>query len=364
MTALITAVIPTYKRPQLLKRAVRSVLAQTYPFFQILIADNASGEATDRVIQEFMQQDARIKVLRQSSNVGIAANFQAALMHVITPYVCFLPDDDFYAPTFFEETIAPFTKYPDIAFSGGGGVAYFDEKYQIRELRSGNQRLTTGYYPSPTALRAHLKSTSGIQLPTLLLNTLLAKKVGGFDTRLGFGIDADLIVKCTAQFPVYIITDHLFYFYFQNSESLSHAYDLISVEKECVCMQENLLATPLSQKDREEFSLWFREWHTRIYSKLYGIAYSEKKFSEAHHYAEKICALTHSSKWKCRKRRAALYGYLPFLFFFYSILRKFEKGVRNWVKPKKISIPEPILQYQPHPQAAQWKEFALQLMCD
>lgn len=43
---IITAVIPTYRRPRLLRRAIKSVLAQTYPHFQVCVYDNASGDET------------------------------------------------------------------------------------------------------------------------------------------------------------------------------------------------------------------------------------------------------------------------------------------------------------------------------
>src|ERR1700733_13456656 len=127
----ITAVIPTYQRPQLLKRAIRSVQIQSYPHFQILIADNASGPETDAVVHELMRQNDRIKLLKHSSNIGITANFQAALIHGTTPYVCFLPDDDFYAPTFFEMALQAFISYPNIACAGGGGVLFIDENHLI-----------------------------------------------------------------------------------------------------------------------------------------------------------------------------------------------------------------------------------------
>ncbi|MFC2049380.1 glycosyltransferase family 2 protein, partial [Chlamydiota bacterium] len=133
-TALITAIIPTYKRPHWLKRAVRSVLKQSFPDFEILIADNASGEETDVVTQDLMRQDARIKLLKHPANIGAVANFQAALMQVSTPYVCFLPDDDFFAPFFFAETVPLLGHYPDIAFCGGGGVN-INEHYEISSIQ-------------------------------------------------------------------------------------------------------------------------------------------------------------------------------------------------------------------------------------
>jgi len=47
---LITCVIPTYRRPQLLSRAVKSVLDQNFADFEIWVYDNASGDVTGRMV--------------------------------------------------------------------------------------------------------------------------------------------------------------------------------------------------------------------------------------------------------------------------------------------------------------------------
>ena len=58
---LITTIIPTYRRPKLLQRAIRSVLNQTYPHFQVCIYDNASGDDTAAVVAEIAKGDPRVK---------------------------------------------------------------------------------------------------------------------------------------------------------------------------------------------------------------------------------------------------------------------------------------------------------------
>ncbi|RKX41747.1 MAG: glycosyltransferase family 2 protein, partial [Thermotogae bacterium] len=58
---LITTIIPTYRRPKLLQRAIKSVLNQTYPHFQVCVYDNASGDETAEVVAEFAKKDPRVK---------------------------------------------------------------------------------------------------------------------------------------------------------------------------------------------------------------------------------------------------------------------------------------------------------------
>ena len=54
---LITVVIPTFKRPKLLKRAIQSVLNQTYPHFKICVHDDASGDDTGKIVAEMSRND-------------------------------------------------------------------------------------------------------------------------------------------------------------------------------------------------------------------------------------------------------------------------------------------------------------------
>jgi glycosyltransferase involved in cell wall biosynthesis len=331
-----------------------------------LIADNASGPETDEVIQKLMSLDGRIKCLKHSINVGIARNFQAALMQTTTPYVCFLPDDDFYAPSFFEQNLPPFTHYPALGFSGGGGVLFIDESRTVRSpvTAPGASTFTTGYYPAPKALLAHFRSSLGIQLPSILFKTQLLQEIGGFDIRLGCCIDLDLIAKMTARFPVYVQMEGPFYFYYQNSESISRTFDLSWQEKEALWLHENTRAIPLGHQERAELDLWFKEWNIRIYSKLYGQFYSAKEFDKAATYAEKLSSLTGSLRWRSRKTHTSLYYRLPFLLPLYEKLKAAERALRRRGKPKQERPPELKLEYQIHPETETWKAFSLKLEND
>ena len=67
---LITTIIPTYRRPKLLRRAIMSVLNQTSPHFQICVYDNASGDETAAVVAEFSKNDPRVKYHCHTENIG------------------------------------------------------------------------------------------------------------------------------------------------------------------------------------------------------------------------------------------------------------------------------------------------------
>src|ERR1043165_735004 len=123
----ITTIIPTYRRPERLRKAIKSVLNQTFSQLQVCIYDDASGDSTKDVVLEFAS-DMRVKYRCHPKNLGSAANFQFALSRVDTPFFSFLADDDYLLPEFYETALLGFEKYPSAAFSMGAVVDLDDRE--------------------------------------------------------------------------------------------------------------------------------------------------------------------------------------------------------------------------------------------
>lgn len=130
MNEMITTIIPTFRRPALLKKAILSVLSQSHPNFQVCVYDNASGDETEEVVKELMRQDARVKYHRHPENIGMMANYQFALARVDTPYFSLLSDDDILLPTFYDTALKGFDQFQDVAFSACA-VKAIDENEQF-----------------------------------------------------------------------------------------------------------------------------------------------------------------------------------------------------------------------------------------
>ncbi len=140
---MITTIIPTYRRPKLLKRAIASVLRQTYPHFQICVYDNASRDETEEVVREFC--DARVQYFCHPQNIGSNANFQFGLERVTTPYFSFLSDDDFLLPHFYEQMLEAFAKKPECAFCAGDVLSLEGKNLNAARPALVEER----YFPAP-----------------------------------------------------------------------------------------------------------------------------------------------------------------------------------------------------------------------
>jgi glycosyltransferase involved in cell wall biosynthesis len=113
---MVTTIIPTYRRPELLRRAVLSALAQEGVALQVCIYDNASGDSTGDVVAELARKDSRVKYFCHQENMGGLANFQFGLKSVTTPFFSFLSDDDVLLPGFYSNAVGSLEDWPEAAF--------------------------------------------------------------------------------------------------------------------------------------------------------------------------------------------------------------------------------------------------------
>lgn len=103
---LVSIGIPTYNRPQQLQRALISIIAQTYPHFEVIVSDNCSpGSDTHDVVENFMKQDSRIRYVQQPANIGMFKNFKVVFELAKGEYFAWLADDDTREHTFLEKCL-------------------------------------------------------------------------------------------------------------------------------------------------------------------------------------------------------------------------------------------------------------------
>jgi colanic acid/amylovoran biosynthesis glycosyltransferase len=92
----ITVLIPSYRHETFIEETLRSVLAQHYTNFKILVVDDRSPDDTIAVAQSVA--DKRIAVSLNATNIGLGNSVLQALELVETPYVALLNSDDLFHP--------------------------------------------------------------------------------------------------------------------------------------------------------------------------------------------------------------------------------------------------------------------------
>ncbi|MBA4389463.1 MAG: hypothetical protein C0399_00795 [Syntrophus sp. (in: bacteria)] len=106
---LVSVGIPTYNRPDGLRRTLEYITKQTYTNLEIIISDNASvTPETKLVVNEFLTSDSRIKYFRQEENIGAFHNFKFLFDKATGDYFMWAADDDEWRPEFIESCVELF----------------------------------------------------------------------------------------------------------------------------------------------------------------------------------------------------------------------------------------------------------------
>lgn len=117
-TPLVSIGIPTYNRPDGLRRALESVTRQAYRNLEIIVSDNASpGDLSENVVREFMAIDPRVRYFRQHANIGAIANFQFTLDQAQGKYFLWAADDDLCEPGFVDVLVSCMEKNEKIVLA-------------------------------------------------------------------------------------------------------------------------------------------------------------------------------------------------------------------------------------------------------
>src|SRR2546421_4910105 len=130
---LVSVGLPTFNRARTLKRAIESVLGQSYTNLELVISDNASTDGTKDLCEQFSRIDRRIKYLRQPTNQGAAANFRAVLDHAQGEFFMWLADDDWLDQDYIFECTRVLAEQPDHEHVCGRAAYYKDDELAFEE---------------------------------------------------------------------------------------------------------------------------------------------------------------------------------------------------------------------------------------
>ncbi len=188
--AKVSVIIPSYGRPELLKKSILSVVSQTFTDWELIVVDdNGSGSPsqieTQRVLEEF-KSDSRISYLIQESNRGGAAARNRGWQAAKGSFVCFLDNDD----EFYPEKLA--VQYSTLAGSTYQmSVCGFESFKNGKKVRVSSPIVQIDDFLMPFA-QGEINFASG---STLMVTKKLLEKVGGYDVDFGRKQDVELMIR-------------------------------------------------------------------------------------------------------------------------------------------------------------------------
>ncbi len=111
--ARVTIGMPVFNGEATVVIAIEALLSQSFSGFRLIISNNASTDATDRICKEYAQRDTRVAYICQQRNIGADANFDFVLAQADSEYFMWAAADDTRSPDFIESNLRFLDRHTD-----------------------------------------------------------------------------------------------------------------------------------------------------------------------------------------------------------------------------------------------------------
>jgi len=190
-TPTVAVIVPAYNRAKTIRRAIQSVLDQTYQDYVIIVVDDASMDDTAAAIAEFA--DPRVRLVRQTTNGGPAVARNTGIRASTSPLIAFLDSDDEWLPDKLEQQVGLMLDAPqEVGLIHCGYERRVGAQTAIR-LPAARGRIYS------QLLRGNVLAGG---CSTILLRRACLEDVGMFDARLRHAEDYELWLRVAQRYAV------------------------------------------------------------------------------------------------------------------------------------------------------------------
>ena len=238
---LVSIIMPTFNRGQVIMDSINSVLKQTYTNWELLIIDDASVDDTAEIISEI--NDERVRYFRNPENLGAAGARNVGLENTRGGYVCYLDSDNQLHPDFLLIMVNEIKARPQF------DVLYCAQRLnRINNGKREEEGVTFSVFHRPT-----LENYNFIDLGVIIHRAAAVEKIR-FDPALRVLIDWDFILQLTRREQAYgvmcILSD-----YFINkaanqiTANVRNEDSLKLIDQKHFCNQQNAIDLASSEVD-------------------------------------------------------------------------------------------------------------------
>jgi teichuronic acid biosynthesis glycosyltransferase TuaG len=163
--SLVSVIMAVYNGEAFIEEAIRSVMAQTYPHWELMVVDDCSRDGTARIVSKLAKEDPRIKLIRRKVNGGLAEARNHGIAESQGRFIALLDSDDIWLP----QKLAV-----QVPLLENNAEAICTSSYGL--MRHDGTRLDKVRYVSDTTYGyRHIVFHNVIGVPTVLIDT---KKTG------------------------------------------------------------------------------------------------------------------------------------------------------------------------------------------
>ena len=199
-TPLVSIILPTFNRADLVLESIHSVLGQTYKNFELIVIDDGSVDNTRELLSPLVEEG--LLTYAYQENLGLPAARNHGIRLANGSLISFLDSDDLYLPEKLEKQVAYFDKHPDAQVLQCWFTKFSEESADlgVRDTSWFEGKI----YPEILTQWSVLMAVASV-----MLRSGVIEKVGPFNESLRWGEDLDLWRRVARHFPFHMIPESL-----------------------------------------------------------------------------------------------------------------------------------------------------------
>lgn len=225
---LFSVIVPTYNNEKEIENCIDSILAQVYPYFELILVDDGSEDNTPYICDRYAALDSRISVIHKT-NEGVAAARNDGLFHASGKYVYFVDADDWIGQQLLQEAAYILDKFKPLDIFAFGLEMIMEEKKvdyacHVQPGLYGKERLKHEIYPKMMRKRG-----KGLWMPVVspylcdkIILRDLCERHYCRDTTLYIGEESVCAYECVYYAENIYFSPKIMYYYNRLSESSMH----------------------------------------------------------------------------------------------------------------------------------------------
>jgi len=190
---LVSIIVPIYNAADYLEATIKSVIAQSYSNWELILVDDGSTDNVYDIIKPFLN-DGRIRYLSKK-NTGVSDTRNVGVNASTGIYLCFLDADDIFLTNNIEEKVNFLNNNPGIPLVHGNTEIINENGLATGEYNEGK----AGYILNTLLL------WDGTNIPgpsSIMLKRDVFYEVGGWDTSFSTAADQDFFFSIAAKYPI------------------------------------------------------------------------------------------------------------------------------------------------------------------
>ena len=211
---LVSVVMSAYNAEKFIADSIRSILDQTYGNWEFIIINDCSSDNTLQIIEQFSDNDHRIKLIHNKENLGLTKSLNIGLTQAKGEFIARLDADDTSEPLRLEKQVNFLNTHLDTVLVGSGG-------YLINSLGDKVSRINV--ITRESVIRRFMMRLNLSIHSSIMVRRSIIEDIGWYREKFRYAQDYDLILRLNDEYVLSNVPDPLVGWRFSStSQTMQH----------------------------------------------------------------------------------------------------------------------------------------------